>query len=144
MPEQRRTGSAAEAKQGAEAANDSCNWAWVKAEVWTERMLSALGNGVKGGKWYSLIDKVYAPGTLALAWTKVQANQGAAGVDGQSADRFPAKAGEYLSELSTALREGSYRPQAVKRVEIPQGEGRTGPMGIPTAKRRHVHRPAAL
>jgi len=56
-----------------------------------------------------VIDKVYAPGTLALAWTKVQANQGAAGVDGQSVDRFAAKADEYLSELSTALREDSYR-----------------------------------
>ena len=82
MPEQRSTGSAAEAKQGAETPNDSRNWAWVEAEVWTERMLSALGNGVKGGKWYSLIDKVHAPATLGIAWTKVQANHGAAGVDG--------------------------------------------------------------
>jgi RNA-directed DNA polymerase len=144
MPEQRSTGSAAEAKQGAETPNDSCNWAWVKAEVWTERMLSALGNGVKGGKWYSLIDKVYAPGTLALAWTKVQANQGAAGVDGQSVDRFAAKADEYLSELSTALREDSYRPQAVKRVEIPKGDGRTRPLGIPTVKDRIVQQAVRL
>jgi|SRR5262252_3898754 len=42
----------------------------VKAGVWTERMLSALANGVKGGKWFSLMDKVFAPATLALAWTK--------------------------------------------------------------------------
>jgi RNA-directed DNA polymerase len=144
MPEQRSTGSAAEAKQGAEMPNDSRNWAWVEAEVWTERMLSALGNGVKGGKWYSLIDKVYAPGTLALAWTKVQANKGAAGVDGQSVDRFAAKAEVYLSELSTALREGSYRPQAVKRVEIPKGDGRTRPLGIPTVKDRIVQQAVRL
>ena len=44
----------------------------VKAGVWTERMLSALANGVKGGKWFSLMDKVLAPATLALAWTKVR------------------------------------------------------------------------
>ena len=87
-------------------------------------MLSALDNGVKGGKWYSLIDKVYARDTLALAWTKVQANKGAAGVDGQSIERFTAKAELYLSELSTALRNGKYRPQAVKRVDIPKGDGR--------------------
>ena len=63
-------------------------------------MLSALANGVTGGQWYSLIDKVHAPATLELAWTKVQANRGAAGVDGQSVERFAAKADEYLSELS--------------------------------------------
>jgi RNA-directed DNA polymerase len=124
MPGQSSTGSAEEAKQGAEM---SRNWAWIEAGVWTERMLSALGNGVKGGKWYALIDKVYAPATLKLAWAKVRANKGAAGVDGQSVDRFAAKAETYLSELATALREGSYRPQAVKRVEIPKGDGRTRP-----------------
>ena len=47
-------------------------------------MLPAMGNGVKGGKWYSLMDKVYAPKTLAVAWAKVRTNKGAAGVDGQS------------------------------------------------------------
>ena len=39
----------------------SANWSWVEASVWTERMVSALDNGVKGGRWYSLIDKVCAP-----------------------------------------------------------------------------------
>ena len=144
MPGQRSTGSAEEAKQGAETPSPSRNWSWVEAEVWTERMLSALGNGVKGGKWYSLIDKVYAPGTLALAWTKVQANKGAAGVDGQSVERFAAKAEVYLLELSRALREGSYRPQAVKRVEIPKGDGRTRPLGIPTVKDRIVQQAVRL
>ena len=92
-------------------------------------MLSALGNGVKGGKWFSLMDKVFAPKTLAAAWTKVRANKGAAGVDGQSIERFAAKAEDYLAELSAALRAGSYRPQAVKRVDIPKGDGRTRPLG---------------
>jgi hypothetical protein len=32
------------------------NWSWVEASVWNERMLAALENGVKGGKWFSLID----------------------------------------------------------------------------------------
>ena len=44
--------------------------AGAEASVWTERMLSALVNGVKGGKWFSLMDKVFAPKTLAVAWTK--------------------------------------------------------------------------
>lgn len=144
MPEQRSTESAEEAKQGAETLRASRNWAGVEAGAWTERMLSALGNGVTGGKWYSLIDKVYAPATLEFAWKKVQANEGAAGVDGQSVERFAAKADEYLVELATALREGSYRPQAVKRVEIPKGDGRTRPLGIPTVKDRIVQQAARL
>jgi len=47
---QRSTASAAEATQGAETPART-NWTWVESGVWTERMLSALGNGVKGGKW---------------------------------------------------------------------------------------------
>lgn len=112
--------------------------------MWTERMLSALVNGVKGGKWFSLMDKVFAPGTLALAWAKVRANKGAAGVDGQSIKRFAAKADLYLSELSAALREGTYRPQPVKRVDIPKGDGRTRPLGIPTVKDRIVQQAVRL
>ena len=112
--------------------------------MWTERMLSALANGVKGGKWFSLMDKVFAPRTLALAWAKVRANKGAAGVDGQSIERFAAKADLYLSELSAALREGTYRPQPVKRVDIPKGDGRTRPLGIPTVKDRIVQQAVRL
>jgi RNA-directed DNA polymerase len=101
-------------------------------------MVSALENGVKGGRWYSLMDKVYAPATLKAAWTKVEANGGAAGVDGQSVERFAGQAELYLSELAQALREGSYRPQPVKRVDIPKGDGRMRPLGIPAVKDRIV------
>jgi RNA-directed DNA polymerase len=144
MPGHSSPESAEEAKQGAETPPASRNWSWVEAGVWTERMLSALENGVTGGKWYSLIDKVYAPATLACAFTKVEANDGAAGVDGQSVDRFAAQAEKYLSELSTALREGSYRPQAVARVEIPKGDGGVRPLGIPTVKDRIVQQAVRL
>lgn len=112
--------------------------AGVEASIWTERRVSALVNGVEGGQWYSLMDKVYAPRTLALAWEKVQANQGAAGVDGQSVERFAARAETYLAELHQELREGTYRPLPVKRVEIPKGDGKTRPLGIPTVKDRIV------
>jgi RNA-directed DNA polymerase len=95
-------------------------------------------NGVEGGKWYSLMDKVWAPATLQLAWTKVRANRGAAGVDGQSVERFAAQADRYLQELGQDLRQGAYRPAAVKRVEIPKGQGQTRPLGIPTVKDRIV------
>jgi RNA-directed DNA polymerase len=131
---QRAPGVPARATQGAEARN----WSWVEALVWTDRMVSALENGVKGGRWYSLIDKVHAPATLAAAWERVQANAGAAGVDGQSVQRFEQREQEYLAELATAVREGSYYPQPIRRVEIPKGDGRTRPLGIPAVKDRIV------
>ncbi len=110
----------------------------MEAVVWTERMVAALENGVKGGRWYSLMDKVYAPATLAAAWARVRANGGAAGVDGESIERFAARSEQYLAELGTVLRSGTYRAQPVKRVEIPKGDGKTRPLGIPVVKDRIV------
>jgi RNA-directed DNA polymerase len=122
------------AKQGTEARR----WWWVEASIWTERMMSALVNGVTGGKWFSLVDKAERPASLEAAWRKVARNQGAAGVDGQSIERFAAQSERYLRELGESLRDGSYRPSPIKRVEIPKGDGRTRPLGIPTVKDRIV------
>jgi RNA-directed DNA polymerase len=101
-------------------------------------MVSALGNGVKRGKWFSLIDKITRPQTLDLAWHRVARNKGAAGVDGQSIERFSHHAERYLSELQASLADGSYRPHPVKRVEIPKADGKTRPLGIPVVKDRIV------
>lgn len=120
------------AKQGTETRNG------VEASIWSERMLAALDNGVKGGKWFSLIDKVTRRQTLEIAWQKVAANKGSAGVDGQSIERFGYKASEYLRELREELTNGTYRPGPIKRVEIPKGPGKTRPLGIPTVKDRIV------
>ena len=113
-------------------------WWWTEASIWTERMVSALVNGVKGGKWFSLVDKVIRPTTLDAAWRKVARNKGAAGVDGQSIERFASQEERYLHELHDQLKTGTYRPNPVKRVEIPKGDGRTRPLGIPTVKDRIV------
>jgi RNA-directed DNA polymerase len=101
-------------------------------------MVSALVNGVRGGKWFSLIDKVVRPSTLQAAWQRVARNHGAAGVDGQSVARFAAHAEGYLRELGASLSDGSYRPAPVKRVEIPKADGKTRPLGIPVVKDRIV------
>ena len=124
------------ATQGAEAHRR--DWSWVEASVWNERMLAALKNGVKGGKWFSLIDKVYRAETLKEAWQKVAGNGGAAGVDGQSVKQFAAQAERYLKELSIALERGTYRPMPVRRVEIAKGGGKQRPLGIPVVKDRIV------
>jgi len=113
-------------------------WWWVEASIWTDRMVSALVNGVKGDKWFSLIDKVYRPATLDAAWRRVARNKGASGVDGQSVERFAVQAERYLRELHEDLKDGSYRPAAIRRVDIPKGDGRTRPLGIPTVKDRIV------
>lgn len=113
-------------------------WLWVEAAVWTERMLAALVNGVKGGKWFSLMDKVYAQNTLQTAWQRVKSNKGAAGIDRVSIERFEGQSGQYLQELQGQLKTGTYQPQAVKRVNIPKASGGTRPLGIPTVKDRVV------
>lgn len=125
------------AKQEAETCGP-VKWEWVEASVWTKRMLAALGNGVKGGKWYSLIDKVYNRKTLKAAWRKVASNRGAAGVDRISIKRFRSNAQFYLEELERELRSGSFQPSAVRRVHIPKDGKKTRPLGIPTVKDRIV------
>jgi RNA-directed DNA polymerase len=136
---QESPGSAAETKQGTDTTGgESRRQWWMEASIWTERMVSALENGVTGGKWFSLIDKVVRPATLERAWQRVARNQGSAGVDGQSVERFAQDAARYLSELQASLADGSYRPQPVKRVEIPKSGGQTRPLGIPTVKDRIV------
>lgn len=112
--------------------------AGVETLIWTENMLAALGNGVKGRRWFSLIDKVYAKTTLRIAWEQVQSNKGSAGLDKMSIKRFEGNAKSYLQELHEALKEGTYKPQAVKRIYIPKGGGQSRPLGIPVVKDRIV------
>jgi RNA-directed DNA polymerase len=102
-------------------------------------MWTALYQGVKGGKWFSLIDKVYALSNLRAAWAKVQANEGAAGVDGQNVEQFGKDAEKHLAQLHEELRSGRYRPQAVRRKWIPKpGTRKMRPLGIPTVRDRIV------
>jgi RNA-directed DNA polymerase len=114
-------------------------WAWVEPEVWTERMLTALEQGVKGGKWFSVMDKVYTWGNLRKAFEQVKANGGAAGVDHQTIEMFERHLEQNLEKLAQSLKDGSYRPQAEKRVWIPKPGGKEKrPLGIPTVRDRVV------
>ena len=114
-------------------------WAWAEAAVWTERMLTALETGVKGGVWFSLIDKVCAPRNLRAAFAKVRANRGAAGVDHQTIEMFEKRLDANLEALSQALRDDTYRPQPIRRVMIPKpGRKEKRPLGIPTVRDRVV------
>lgn len=95
-------------------------------------MLEALENGVKGGKWHSLIDKVSREESLLAAWKQVEQRRGAGGVDGISIRLFASRVDKRLTWLSEQLREGRYEPRAVKRVWIPKSDGKKRPLGIPT------------
>lgn len=114
-------------------------WFWVEPDVWTDRMLTALENGVKGGKWHALIDKVYSRKNLLAAFSKVQANRGKPGVDHITIEMFADRLDDNLEHLSQDLRTGRYRPQAIRRVWIPKpGRQEKRPLGIPTVRDRVV------
>lgn len=100
-------------------------------------MLTALEEGVKGGKWFSLIDKAIAPRTLAAAWEKVRANGGAAGVDRQTVAMFERRLEANLQDLARNVKEGTFQPQPVRRVWIDKpGSAQKRPLGIPTVRDR--------
>jgi RNA-directed DNA polymerase len=113
-------------------------WDWAEAAVWTERMLTALETGVKGGKWFRLIDKVYALPNLTAGFARVQTNGGAAGMDHVSVDDFAARLDTNLETLAAALRRETYQPLAVRRTYIPKPDGTQRPLGIPTVRDRVV------
>lgn len=113
-------------------------WAWVEASVWTERMRTALDTGVKGGVWFSLIDKVHKRRNLQASFAKVKDNAGAAGVDQVTVAMYEQRLEANLDYLTVALREGRYRPQAIRRAYIPKPDGTQRPLGIPTVQDRVV------
>jgi len=102
-------------------------------------MLTTLEQGVRGGRWHTLIDKVYAPLNLFVASESVIGNGGAAGVDHQTVESFAAQRTGELGRLHESLRTDSFRPQAVQRVWIPKpGSSERRPLGVPTVRDRVV------
>jgi RNA-directed DNA polymerase len=126
-----------EAKQTGEAR--PTEWAWVERSIWTDRMLEALEKGVKGGVWFSLIDKVVRSTTLQAAWLTVKANQGSAGSDRQSIEDFERNLPANLARLQQEVQEGRYRPRPIRRVYIDKpGTKDKRPLGIPCVRDRVV------
>ncbi|RPJ09846.1 MAG: group II intron reverse transcriptase/maturase [Deltaproteobacteria bacterium] len=102
-------------------------------------MLEALEQGVKGGVWFSLIDKVYRPETLRRAWLRVKANKGGAGTDHQSIEGFERDLERNLHKLHEELRTGSYQPRPILRTYIEKpGSRDKRPLGIPCVRDRVV------
>ena len=111
---------------------------------------SKLYQAAKGDparRFHALHDKLYLPYILQSAWEMVRQNQGAAGIDQQTLAEIEAHGvPEFLAEIAQSLRDQTYRPQPVRRVEIPKrgDPTRTRPLGIPTVRDRVVQAAAKL
>jgi RNA-directed DNA polymerase len=102
-------------------------------------MLAALERGVKGGSWFSLMDKVYAKANLVAAARRVVANKGGPGVDRVTVEVFEEHLDANVERLHEELRRGSYEPMPIKRTYIPKaGSKELRPLGIPTVRDRVV------
>jgi RNA-directed DNA polymerase len=147
-----------------QAGDVRARWAWTEAAVWTDRMLTALEQGVKGTdseakspsgqeasqrgqrvrqprpqKWFSLIDKVASELNLFTSFRQVASNNGAAGVDHVTVDQFARHQSKHSGRLHKTILDGSYTPHEVRRVWIPKpGSKEKRPLGIPTVRDRVV------
>lgn len=105
--------------------------------------LSAKLNGKR--RYHALYDKIHRMDILSESWKRVRANKGSGGVDGMTlAEVESYGADKLLKELSESLREGTYRPMPVKRVDIPKGNGKMRPLGLPTVKDKIVQMAAKI
>jgi len=129
-----------EAKQAGEADAQQRRerWSWAQASVWTDRMLEALETGVKGGRWFSLIDKVCSAKNLWASWAKVAKNKGSPGLDQVTIDQYQKDVEANLMWLSGQLKANVYRPKPIRRTWIPKADGTKRPLGIPTVGDRIV------
>jgi RNA-directed DNA polymerase len=102
-----------------------------------QRKLWAAAKQSEGRRFHALFDRVCRGDVLWEAWIRVLRNRGAAGVDKLTLAAVEEYGvGRMLDELARDLRDGSYRPAPVRRVEIPKPDGGRRPLGIPTVRDR--------
>ena len=108
--------------------------------------LHAKAKEAPGFRFYSLSDKVWRDDVLVVAWQAVRRNGGAAGVDGETvADIESFGVDRWLGALARDLKEGTYRPRAVRQVLIPKKQrGKFRPLGIPCLRDRVAQTAAML
>lgn len=104
-----------------------------------QRRLYRAAKRSRARRFHALFDKVHRRDILERAWSEVAAHGGAAGVDGQTIDEIR-RGGvpEFIARLQAELREGTYRPLAVRRVAIPKATGGERVLGVPAVRDRVV------
>jgi len=110
-----------------------------------QRRLWVAAKRSPGRRFHALFDRIWRDDVLLEAWMRVRKNKGAAGIDGVTL----AVVEEYgvarmFEELKRDLREGTYRPSPVRRVEIPKPQGGMRPLGIPVVRDRVCQQAARL
>jgi RNA-directed DNA polymerase len=85
-----------------------------------------------------LMEEACERDNLRKALKRVKANKGGPGVDGMTVEELPGYLKEHWPEIREQLLEGTYRPQPVKRVEIPKPDGGVRKLGIPTVLDRFI------
>jgi len=102
-----------------------------------------VSEGKHGGAQVNLMEQILSRENMLLAWKRVKANKGAAGMDGMSIDAFPEFARHHWERIRSALEQGTYHPAAVLRVMIPKATGGQRPLGIPTVLDRVIQQAIA-
>ena len=99
--------------------------------------------GTHGGTQAHRLEQILSRDNMRLAWQRVKANTGAAGMDGRSIDACPEFARQHWERIRSALETGTYRPAAVLRVMMPKASGGERPLGIPTVLDRGIQQAIA-
>ena len=93
-----------------------------------ENNITNADRGVDG-----LLERIVEAGNLNRAYKRVKRNKGAGGVDGMKVDELLQYLKDNGKEIRESIVDGRYRPQPVRRVEIPKENGKKRKLGIPTA-----------
>ena len=108
------------------------------AEVCTSQKIAENNITDTNEQTEGLLEQILAGENLNLAYKQVKRNKGAGGIDGMQVDELLPYLRENRKELVQSLRDGKYRPQPVRRVEIPKDNGKTRKLGIPTVVDRLI------
>ena len=113
------------------------NLATPKSVQKLQTALHAKAKAEAGYRFYALYDKISRDDILAHAYAQCRSNKGAPGIDGQNFAGIEVYGVErWLAELALALRQGTYRPEPIRRVYIPKANGKLRPLGISSVRDR--------